>query len=186
MVKNKFYIILFLTFLSSLPAFAQSDIDTLAHVSRNAVQSVIKYQAKDSVAMDLKSRQAALYSDGVIDYDSMLLRADRIDVDFDRHILHAHGSQDTAGKTVGRPFFVQDGTEYHADTIAFNYDTKRGIIHGVITQEGEGFLHGERVKKINDSVMYLSGGSYTTCNYAHPHFALNFTLPSSLITKLPP
>ena len=168
-------VLVFSLFLLSYPALAQNDIDTLAHVSRNSVQSVIKYQAKDSVSMDLKSRQASLYSDGVIDYDSMLLRADRIDVDFDRHILHAHGTVDTAGKTIGRPFFMQDGTEYHADTIAFNYDTKKGLIQGVITQEGEGFLHGHKVKKINDSVMYLSGGSYTTCNYAHPHFALNFT-----------
>ena len=176
------YFLLLLLFLLSYPALAQTkDIDTLAHLSRNGVGSVIKYQARDSVAMDLKSRQASLYSDGVIDYDSMLLRADRIDVDFDRHILHAHGTLDTAGKNIGRPFFRQDGTEYHADTISFNYDTKRGIIHGVITQEGEGFLHGEKVKKINDSVMYLSGGSYTTCNYAHPHFALNFT-KSKLIT----
>jgi lipopolysaccharide assembly outer membrane protein LptD (OstA) len=145
------------------------------------VDHVIRYQARDSVTMDLKSRQASLYSDGVIDYDSLLLQADRIDVDFERHLLHANGTSDTNGNTVGRPFFRQDGTEYHADTISFNYQTKRGIIHGVITQEGEGFLHGERVKKVNDSVMYLSGGSYTTCNYAHPHFALNFT-KSKLVT----
>ena len=168
-------VLLFALFLLSYPALGQTDIDTLARVSPDGVSKVIKYQARDSVAMDLKSRQASLYSDGVIDYDSLLLRADRIDVDFNRHLLHAHGSLDSAGKTVGRPYFKQDGTEYHADTLYFNYDTKRGIIHGVITQEGEGFLHGHRVKKINDSVMYLSGGSYTTCNYAHPHFALNFT-----------
>ncbi len=177
----KVFKVLIFFLLLSYPALAQNDIDTLAHVSRNGVQSVIKYQAKDSVSMDLKSRQASLYSDGVIDYDSMLLRADRIDVDFDHHILRAHGTLDTADKVVGRPFFKQDGTEYHADTIAFNYDTKKGIIQGVITQEGEGFLHGQKVKKINDSIMYLSGGSYTTCNYAHPHFALNFS-KSKLIT----
>ena len=156
-------------------ASAQQDIDTLMAVSKNAVDKVIKYKAKDSVAMDLTSRRAFLYSDGSIDYDSMLLMADRVEVDFERHTLHAHGTADTAGNVVGRPFFKQDGTDYHADTITFNYDTKKGIILGVITQEGEGFLHGQKVKKINDSVMFLSGGSYTTCNYAHPHFALNFT-----------
>ncbi|MBR1766654.1 MAG: LPS-assembly protein LptD [Bacteroidales bacterium] len=162
-------------------AAAQTDIDTLAHVSHDGVDKVIKYQARDSVALDLTSRRAVLFSDGIIDYDSMLLRADRIEVDFDRHTLHAHGTPDTAGHTLGRPFFVQDGTEYHADTITFNYDTKKGIISGVITQEGDGFLHGKTVKKVNDSVMFLSGGSYTTCNYAHPHFAINFT-KSKLIT----
>lgn len=162
-------------FLLSYPVFAQQDIDTLMRVSRDAVDKVIKYKAKDSVAMDLATRRAFLYSDGSIDYDSMLLRADIVEVDFDRQTLHAHGTTDTANNVIGRPFFIQDGTEYHADTITFNYDTKKGIIQGVITQEGDGFLHGQKVKKINDSVMYLSGGSYTTCNYAHPHFALNFT-----------
>ena len=161
--------------LFALPAAAQRDIDTLMRLSPNAIDKVIKYQARDSVAMDLTTRHAFLYSDGTIDYDSMLLKADRVEVDFDNHTLSAHGTEDTAGNIVGRPFFRQDGTDYHADTITFNYDTKKGIIHGVITQEGEGFLHGQKVKKLNDTVMYLSGGSYTTCNYAHPHFALNFT-----------
>ncbi len=163
------------------PAWGQVDIDTLMAVSKDGVDKVVKYQAKDSVAMDLKTRKAFLFTDGSIDYDSMLLKADRVEVDFEAHTLHAHGTQDTAGNTIGRPFFHQDGTDYHADTLTFNYVTKKGIINGVITQEGEGFLHGNRVKKINDSVMYLSGGSYTTCNYAHPHFAVNFT-KSKLIT----
>ena len=181
MVKIKFFIALFMTVLMAFPAMAQSDIDTLMRVSSGGVDHVIKYNAKDSVALDLTTRRAFLYTDGSIDYDSMLLRADRVEVDFDHQTLHAHGTTDTAGEVVGRPFFVQDGTEYHADTITFNYDTKKGIIHGVITQEGDGFLHGQKVKKVNDSVMYLDGGSYTTCNYAHPHFALNFT-KSKLIT----
>lgn len=162
-------------------AQAQDDIDTLLHVSPNAIDNIIKYNARDSVSMDLSSRSATLYGDGHIDYDSMVLKAERIVVDFDRKILTAHGQPDTADGVVGRPFFLQGAAEYHADTITFNYSTKKGIINGVITQEGEGFLHGHKVKKLNDTVMYLSGGSYTTCNYAHPHFAINFT-KSKLIT----
>ncbi|MBR4739051.1 MAG: LPS-assembly protein LptD [Bacteroidales bacterium] len=166
-------------FLNSV--MAQSDIDTLAPLSANAIDDIIKYTAKDSVAIDLDTRRAFLYTDGSIDYQSMLLKAHRVTVDFNRQTLQAHGTLDTAGNTVGRPYFKQDDTEYHADSITFNYNTQKGIIQGVITQEGEGFLHGKKVKKINDSVMYLSGGSYTTCNYAHPHFAINFT-KSKLIT----
>ncbi len=171
-----------LLLLAAVPAYGQTDIDTLARVSPNAVKHVIKYQAKDSVAMDLTTKRAYLYTDGSIDYDSMILKADRVEVDFDKTTLHAYGTADTAGNTVGRPFFKQNGTEYHADTLTFNYNTQKGIITGVITQEGEGFLHGKTVKKVSDSVMYLSGGSYTTCNHAHPHFALNFT-KSKLITN---
>ncbi len=160
---------------------AQADIDTLAHISPNAIKKVIKYSARDSVAFNLDTRRAFLYSDGSIDYDKMLLKADQVEVDFEQQTLHAHGTLDTANHIVGRPFFKQDEAEYHADTITFNYNTQKGIIQGVITQEGDGFLHGEKVKKLNDSIMYLSGGSYTTCNYAHPHFAINFT-KSKLIT----
>jgi len=42
-----------LAMLAAAPmAVAQQDIDTLMRVSRNAVDKVIKYKAKDSVAMD--------------------------------------------------------------------------------------------------------------------------------------
>lgn len=150
-------------------------------MSKDAVSSVIKYTARDSVAMDLKTRRAYLYTDGHIDYEKMTLDADRVVVDFEQQTLHAHGTTDTSDEVKGRPFFKQDEAEYHADTITFNYNTQKGIIKGVVTQEGEGFLHGQKVKKVNDSIMYLSGGSYTTCNYAHPHFAINFT-KSKLIT----
>lgn len=160
---------------------AQADIDTLMSISTNAIKEVIKYKARDSVAMDLNTRHAYLYSEGHIDYDNMILEADRVEVDFDKQTLHAHGNDDTAGHVIGRPYFKQADAEYHADTITFNYNSQKGIIQGVITQEGDGYLHGNKVKKLNDSVMYLSGGSYTTCNYAHPHFAINFT-KSKLIT----
>lgn len=162
-------------------AQGQHDIDTLMKVSEDAVSDVIKYKATDSVAMDLQRRRAYLYNEGHIDYGKMTLDANVVEVDFERQTLHAHGTTDSAGQPAGQPFFKQDETEYHADTITFNYQTKKGIIQGVITQEGDGYLHGRKVKKINDSVMYLSGGSYTTCNYAHPHFAINFS-KSKLIT----
>ncbi len=175
-------ILLPLMVMAGMVVSAQSDIDTLARVSPNAIKDVIKYKAKDSVAINLDTRRAFLYTDGSIDYDKMLLQADQVEVDFENQILHAHGTADTAGDIIGRPYFKQDDAEYHADTITFNYSTQKGIIQSVITQEGDGFLHGNKVKKLNDSVMYLSGGSYTTCNYAHPHFAINFT-KSKLITN---
>ena len=180
-ILNSQFSILLLFLLLSFPTLAQTDIETLMSVSSNSVKEVIKYQARDSVAMDLNTRRAYLYTDGSIHYEDMELKADQVTVDFNRNTLHAHGTPDTNGNIIGRPFFKQADAEYHADTITFNYNTQKGIIHSVITQEGDGFLHGHKVKKLNDTVMYLSGGSYTTCNYAHPHFALNFT-KSKLIT----
>jgi lipopolysaccharide assembly outer membrane protein LptD (OstA) len=144
-------------------------------LSPNAMEDIIQYKSKDSVAFNLDNRRAFIYKEGVVHYQDMELKADAMSVDFNTNIIHASGVDDSSGRSTGKPYFKQGDAEYSADTIAFNFNTKKGIIHGVITQEGEGFLHGEKIKKINDSVMYLSKGQYTTCNYAHPHYAINFT-----------
>ena len=136
--------------------------------SPSALTSIVHYKAADSIAIDINKRKAQLYNKGVIEYDGMELTANDIRVDFNKQTLSAQPVSDT-------------DDEYMADTIVFNYNTHKGLISGVITQQGDGFLHGSRVKKVSDSVMYLNGGQYTTCNYNHPHFAINFTR-SKLIT----
>ena len=163
--------------LLTLPSllFGQTDSSRFLPLSPNAISSVVHYQAADSIALDIKQRRAQLYNQGVIEYDGMELKADDVRVDFNRQMLYASPVADSNGHASGHPFFKQDDAEYIADTITFNYGTKKGLISGVITQQGEGFLHGNRVKKMNDSVMYLNSGQYTTCNHAHPHFAINFT-----------
>ena len=150
-------------------------------LSPNAIKQIVSYKAKDSVAINLDERRAFLYTEGTIDYQGMVMKADNVVVDFDKQLLSARGVVDSGGEYKGRPYFKQGEDEYNADSITFNYETKKGLITGVVTQEGDGFLHGNTVKKVNDSVMYLNSGMYTTCNYAHPHFALNFT-KSKLIT----
>lgn len=149
--------------------------NSLIAISKNAIQEIIDYKSKDSVAIDLKSRNAFLYNEGSINYQGIFLQSDRVEVDFDHQSLFAKGVTDSLGKYRGRPLFKQDGTDYHADSLRFNFSSQKGMIYGVVTQEGDGYLHGEKIKKINDSVMYLSSGQYTTCNYAHPHFAINFS-----------
>ena len=181
-----------LTDANSLPDSLAGAADSLpdsSHVSSlplignspSAITSIVHYQAEDSITFDVNKRKAQLYNKGKIEYESMELKADEIRVDFNTQMLYAQHVTDSNGKPIGRPFFKEGDAEYVADTIAFNYNTKKGIISGVITQQGEGFLHGSRVKKISDSIMYLNGGQYTTCNYSHPHFAINFS-HSKLIT----
>lgn len=154
---------------------AQDDSLGVLPLSKDAITDIIHYKAADSIALNLSHKRAYLYTAGEIEYQKMLLQADSVMVDFEAHTLSAAGVPDSSGKVSGSPYFKQDGSEYHAQTIVFNYTTQKGVISGVITQEGDGFLHGNKIKKISDSVMYLNGGMYTTCNYDHPHFALNFT-----------
>ena len=144
-------------------------------LSPNALKDIVDYHAKDSIELNVQSRRAYLYNKGEIHYQDMTLQADAVEVDFRRTQMTATSAPDSGGSIGGKPFFVQGTAEYLADTIVFNYNNKKGIITGIITQEGEGYLHGHRIKKMNDSIMYLSSGLYTTCNYSHPHFAINFS-----------
>ncbi len=159
----------------STPADTAAKGDTLIRLSRDAVKEIVAYKATDSVAIVLDSKKAYLFNEGEINYQDMSLKAYAVEMDFGNEKLKAQGHVDSAGKYQGRPYFKQGGSEYNADTITYNYKSEKGIIYGVITQEGDGYLHGDKIKKVNDSVMYLSSGQYTTCNYAHPHFAINFT-----------
>ena len=158
--------------------------DTLKEMplSKNAITDIIKYKAQDSIAMELNSKMAFIHKKGSIDYQDLNLKADDISVDFDKQILYAQGAPDSAGKIKGKPIFKQGETEYNANKITYNINTQKGIINGVITQEGDGFLHGDKVKKLNDSVMCLNSGMFTTCNHAEPHFAIKFT-KSKLLTN---
>ena len=151
-------------------------------LSKNAITEIIKYKAQDSIAMEPGSKMAFIRKKGSIDYLDLNLKADDISVDFDKQILYAQGAPDSAGKIKGKPIFKQGETEYNANKITYNINTQKGIINGVITQEGDGFLHGDKVKKLNDSVMCLNSGMFTTCNHAEPHFAIKFT-KSKLLTN---
>ena len=41
-----------------------------------------------------------------------------------------------------------------------------------ITQEGEGYIHGEVVKKDPENNFFIKKGQYTTCDLDTPHFAI--------------
>ncbi len=167
--------------IDSLTVKRKAESDMLP-ISKDAIKEIVTYRAVDSVAIELDSKKAFLFREGEIVFQDMNLKADAVEIDFEHQILHASGVSDSNGSYLGRPLFVQGTSEYNADTITYNYKTEKGIIHGVITQEGDGYLHGDKIKKVNDSIMYLSSGQYTTCNYAHPHFAINFS-KSKLITN---
>ena len=90
-------------------------------------------------------------------------------------ILLLRSIKDSASEDTQFPIFKEKGSEYKSKVVDYNFETKKGLIKGVFTKEGEGFLHGNQVKKIDDKTMFISGGKFTTCDLEHPHFAINFS-----------
>ncbi len=187
MYRRLFYSILGVTlwaFLLLFGGFSSScsaqNSDTLAtkkgfRLSSNALKEKIRYEAEDSVQIHLKSKKAELYRNTKVDYDDVELTSEQISIDFDSSLVCSRGLPDSNGVITGKPVFKQKESVFYADEIRYQFHTKQGLVYHVITEEGEGLMHGMKIKKINDSVTFVQRGIYTTCNLEHPHYGFAFT-----------
>lgn len=158
----------------TLPA-RQTDTLNLEHATGNNgedFKSKVEYTARDSLFFDAEKMIVYLYGAAVVKYENMELKADYIAVNLDTKTLLAAFAKDSAGNKTGIPAFSQNSDAFTADEIKYNFQTKKGRIRGVYTEQGEGFIYGETVKKL-DEFEYISRGTYTTCNLPHPHYAIN-------------
>ena len=157
--------------------------------SPNAVTSVVDYFAKDSVSFNLDSSLSSLYNAVELNYEEVNLQSNYVEINFSKKELFASGDSDTNGTLRGTPVFKQESYEFKCHELLYNFDTKKGLIRNVITQEGESYLHGELVKKNEDNSSYIYKGKYTTCNLEHPHYEISFkkakVIPNDIIVTGP-
>jgi len=134
--------------------------------------SMVEYTATDSIVGSLAIGEAYLYNQAEVKYENMSIKAGYIQINFDNSEVYATGLRDTSGVIVQKPIFIEGGKSYRADTMRYNFDTKKAKIKRIITKEGEGYLHGEDVKKVSDKIFYIKNAAYTTCSHEHPHFEI--------------
>jgi len=142
---------------------------------KGALETTVKYVAKDSIRFEVQNKKAYLYNKADVNYGKMDLKADMITVDYGTNIVKAEGVADSTGKVRGKPVFNNEGGVYTAGVINYNFKTKKGKISEAVTNEGEGYIHAETIKKNALNEMYGRNGRYTTCNLEHPHFYINAT-----------
>ncbi|MEG2865200.1 MAG: LPS-assembly protein LptD, partial [Mucinivorans sp.] len=130
----------------------------------------IKFQ--DSLVYEPQTKDFLVYKQGEVTYEGKVLKADFMKLKIDTKSILARGVMDTTTKTITRTTFVDEGTNYDMDSIAYNMDSGKAMIHGVHTKEGEGILFGGKVKKMKDNVVHMHNGRYTTCDAKCPHFYL--------------
>lgn len=135
--------------------------------------SMVEYTATDSIVGSLDRGEAYLYRDAVVKYKDLTISAGFIKINFNSSEVYASGIKDTSGAVIQKPVFTENGKSYRADTMRYNFKSKKAMIKKVITQEGEGFLHGGKVKKVSDKILYIKNASYTTCSHEDPHFKIN-------------
>lgn len=140
---------------------------------KGSVETTVKYAAKDSIRFNVQEKKAILYDKASVDYGELNLKAAQITVDYSQNLLTAEGAKDSTGKVSGRPVFKNGSETYQAGRINYNFKTRKGKIAEAVTQQGEGFVHAEVIKKNEINEIYGRNGRYTTCNLEHPHFFIN-------------
>lgn len=187
-MKNNYYTkslccfyLLTLLILGIFPFSLTAQTDTLktdsvlvmpidSFISKDALESKVEYKARDSIRFDLKSQQVFLFGESEVHYQDLELKSEEIESNLDSNIVTARGVKDSTGKFIGEPYFKQGTKEFYAHQIKYNFNSRKGIISDVKTQEGEGYIHGQKIYKNPDNILYIRNGKYTTCNLAEPHY----------------
>ena len=152
---------------------ALGDTITSRRKSGSGLNQIIKGNATDSLYYDMRKKMVYLYEKGDVTYEDMNLQADFMNIDLETKNIYAYGKADTIDgvPTVTRPLFTQGSTSLNMDTIAYNIESQRAKIKGIATQQGDGWLIGHDVKKMEDNSIHIADGMYTTCDQTdHPHF----------------
>ena len=160
----------------SLAADSVAVADSLSkdEPKKDAIDAPVFYECTDSMVWS-RTGNAYLYGAGKVRYDKIELTADVIKLNMDSSVVHATGSIDTTGMSVGLPIFMDGGTPYESDKMSYNFKTKKGFINNVYTQQGDGFIMGGKAKKDSAGIFYSQDGKYTTCDAEHPHFYVRLT-----------
>ena len=141
----------------------------------NFLDEVISGKNRDSLVYRPKDKLVYIYSAGDVTYGNMNMQADFMRVELGSKQLYATGVADTTGNRT-RPVFAESGASYTMDSITYNFESGKAKIQGVATQQGDGFLIGDDVKKMPDNTININSGKYTTCEQTdHPHFYLQLT-----------
>ncbi len=148
-------------------------IDTLHFkLAKNALEAPVAYTAEDSLVLDVPANIITLYGKkATVHYKDNDLTAPVISFDEASGDIIASIKRDSAGKPISLPTYKQADFTSQSDSIRFNMKSGKGLTKSTYTQQGEMYVYGEVIKKIDNNVFYALRGRFTTCNLDTPHFA---------------
>jgi hypothetical protein len=157
-----------------------NDTDSLGdtiRISSDALDAPVHATAKDSMVMIMENfNKLFLYGEGKVEYKTINLEAEYIEMNADSSIIYSTFGRDTLGAEIGYPVFKDGETEpFEMKEATYNFKTKKMYVKDVITRQGEGFMTAALTKRMPNEDMYIVDGKYTTCDETeHPHWYFNF------------
>ena len=180
-----------LAYYEIVPSVDTMVTDSLAVIDSMAVDSVkppvieapIDYNAEDSIIVSFDGQKVYLYNNAKVTYQQIELTAYFIELDLETKEVYAEGILDSTETLIQKPVFKDGTDEFESKTLRYNFETEKGIITDVVTQQGEGYIHSSRTKKITKDAFLMVDGKYTTCDAEHPHFYLHLSKAKVISNK---
>lgn len=139
---------------------------------KETLEDIIVHIAKDYTIQNAKEKTVILYDEANITYTDIDLKAGIIVIDYKKNTLFAKGIKDSTGY-VQRPIFKQGNQESEQDSMVYNFKSKRALIYGLKTKQGEMYTYGEKTKRVNDSTVYIRKIRFTTSDKLIPDYYIS-------------
>jgi hypothetical protein len=149
------------------------DSAVISPSKKKSLESIVAFQAEDSLYLNFNTKTVHLYNKSSIDMDNTHLKAYYVEVDLNSKVLFAKGGLDSNKKYTFKPVLEDNGDKYTADSMKYNSQSKKGKVYGLMLAQDEAFIHLGTVLKQNDGTFTGIDGKITTCSDPHPHFYLS-------------
>lgn len=150
--------------------------------SKDSVDSPVIYSADDSMHLEAKTQIVHLYGNATVKYQDFSLRAGYIALNVEEKLVLAEGLPDSSGRMSNFPVFSDKSQNFTAKKIKYNFESQKGIIYDITTEQQGGYVRSGKAKIIigvvNDSIkqandeFYAEDGIFTTCDHEIPHFGI--------------
>ncbi|MDK9700000.1 MAG: LPS assembly protein LptD [bacterium] len=151
---------------------------------KSELDTVVNYTA-DNIRLHAKSKVTELIGKAHVFHKGMDLTAHKIIVDWDRNMVFAEGRPDTLWMVttmtqvdtiifVETPLFLDrssgNGDSLRGYKMELNLETKKGRVFVGKTAIEQGRYRGSVMKRVEEQVLFVKDGDFTTCDSDEPHY----------------
>ena len=149
--------------------------ETKSKKKDSGLDSPVTYSSQDSIVFQISGNSVQTYGDGKVKYENIDLESEYIELNVVKREVFAKGLPDSTNEVKGSPVYKDASESFDADSMRYNFDSKKGLAFGIYTQQDEAYLHGGRTKIHDNKEIHIQHGKYTTCDDKDPHFFVEMT-----------
>jgi hypothetical protein len=144
---------------AAMDSLAGAGLDTSrSDLDFQGTSQLVRYSG-DEVSFALRDRKIDIAGDGRLEYDTMVLTAQRIKLDTDERELYAEGDP-----------LVEDAETIAGERMGYNFHHKTGAVAEGVTAMDEYYYVGDDIRRFEDTTLKIRKGKMTSCDLEQPHY----------------